>query len=91
LRRSRSRSAALIAANASCQGQQAFPGGRKTQSLARAIEQRHTVMRLDGLDLMGERRLAHVHAFSGRCQLARFGDGHERAEMADFNHRPVSF
>src|SRR6185312_15078780 len=50
-------------------------------------EELHTEFALEGVDLLGQGRLANVQSAGGRRQPALLGDRHEHGEFAEFHSR----
>ena len=66
-------------------GEKALAGFGKGYPTAVALEQGYPKLAFQGLDLLGQRRLADVQALGGPGEVELFGDGDEVAQMAQFH------
>ncbi len=68
-------------------GHEQTPTGRaEVQRLALSLEKLHAEVLLPQLDLMRQRGLREIQPGGGAGEISRFGQGDERAELADVGH-----
>jgi hypothetical protein len=72
------------------QGQQPVPGGGEPHRPGVAVEQRHPIVVLQQLDLVGERRGRQVELLRGPRQTAGVGHGEQVAQVLAVQHGEIN-